>query len=109
MCDLTNTPYDALAIEHPRFSDNAVHLSVDWVCNKNTYIQSRKISVMPWVINPPRMREGYGSRFVSECVCVCVMRLSIKLLAPPPPVGDKRGMVGDLTISLINIPSPGTN
>ena len=30
MRDLTNTPYDALATEHP-FSDNTVHLSVDCI------------------------------------------------------------------------------
>lgn len=27
----------------------------------------------------------------------------------PPPVGDKRGMVGDLIISLINVPSSGAS
>ena len=37
-----------------------------------------------------------------------VMHLSISH-APPPPVGDKRVMVGDLTISLINVPSPGAS
>ena len=29
--------------------------------------------IIVWlVINPRRMREGYGSRSVCECVCVCV-------------------------------------
>ena len=33
-------------------------------------------------INPRRMREGYGSRFVCVCVCVCVsVCLSVTALA----------------------------
>ena len=32
------------------------------------------------VINPRRMREGYGSRSVCVCVCVCVC-LSVTALA----------------------------
>ena len=38
-----------------------------------------------------------------SCLCAC------QLYAPPPPVGNKRGMVGNLTISVINIPSPGAS
>ena len=29
-------------------------------------------NIASYVINPRRMREGYGSRFVCVCVCVCV-------------------------------------
>ena len=35
-----------------------------------------------WVVNPRRMREGYGSHSVCLCVCVCVcVCLSVTALA----------------------------
>ena len=32
------------------------------------------------LVNPRRMREGYGSRFVCECVCVSVTTLAATYL-----------------------------
>ena len=39
------------------------------------------------LINPRRMREGYGSRFVSVCVCVSVTTLAATYLVYTLKVG----------------------
>ena len=39
------------------------------------------------LINPRRMHEGYGSHFVSECVCVCVTELAATYLVYTLKVG----------------------
>ena len=42
---------------------------------QSTMNQQVEACVSKTVINPRRMREGYGSRFVCVCVCVCVCLL----------------------------------
>ena len=36
------------------------------------------------LVNPPRMREGYGSRFVSVYVCVCYHASYYRILSKIP-------------------------
>ena len=58
--------------------------------NISYYIISLTLSVLvinptgtltpPIIINPRRMREGYGSRFVCVCVCVSVTELAATYL-----------------------------
>ena len=50
-------------------------------------------------------RDAYDVRARNSTRTLCACQLH----APPPPVGDNRGKVRDLTISLISIPSPGAN
>ena len=58
--------------------------------------------IIHWRPVNPAAFDGRVRNHKSQ-LCTC------QLYAPPPPVGDKRGIVGDLTISLINIASPGAS
>jgi hypothetical protein len=50
---------------------------------KREYFLRKGSCVMQSLVNPRRMREGYGSRFVCLCVCVSVTNLAATYLVHP--------------------------
>ena len=53
------------------------------------------------LINPRRMHEGYGSCFVSECVCVCVTELAATYLVYTLKVGYHLAFCAALNVCIV--------
>ena len=57
---------------------DSVHVEIPYQTAKFKFVN---------IFNPRRMREGYGSRFVSVCVCVSVTELAATYLVYTLKVG----------------------